>query len=579
MAASPVNSSPPLGQHELAELILQMQDLQKRVRNLEVRLGATVTEATSVAAPPQLPSTFGLPPNTVTIAGRMLLAIAGAYVLRTLTDWHILPLAAGVGIGLVYAFVWLWLAARSPVEARFTAALSCVTSMLIMGPLVWEAAERFKVMSSGASSAVITVFALGALTLGSLSPHRIIGSIGGISSIVLAAALLLVRDDIVPFTTALLVIAAGMELAAWRDRPARGRAFAALAADSAVLLFSYLMSSPRGMPETWIPTSRNTALIAQFALILIYLGTALNQSVVRRKTLAFAEIVQTGLALLIGFGGAVRVFGGYPAVTLSLGISALAGGIAFYVVSFLLFERDNKRNFRALSTFGLLLLSAGMYLPLPRLEFWILSSVCAVACCWAARLFALPTLGLHGAFYLTLGSAFAGAIVQPLAVFFSIGSGARTALPSVGVLLALVLSWVAVSETSPSSHGYRRNQISSLMLAALGIWISAGVATDALIALVWKGAGGVSSGIPTDTLGTVVLVSFALGLAWAGTRWRKRELVWVLYGLMALGAYKLATRDFVDEHNFAMVVSLLSYGGALVILPRLLRGRRINAEP
>jgi hypothetical protein len=388
---------------------------------------------------------------------------------------------------------------------------------------------------------------------------------------------LLARDDIVPFTTALLVIAAGTEFAAWLHHPTRTRTFAALAADCAVLLFSYLMSGSQGMPETWTPASRTAALIVQLALVLIYLGTALNQSVLRRKTLAFTEMAQTGLALLIGFGGAMWVFGQSPAVMRSLGISALAGGLAFYMVSFLLFERGNKRNFRALSAFGLFLLLVGIYLPFPRLGFWILSCVCGVACCWAGRLFSLPTLGLHGAFYLSLGSAFSGATVQPLAVLFGIGSGASTALLSIGVLFALALSGGATSGTGPAAQGYWRNQISSMVLAAHGVWITAGLAINALMAL-WQRGAGVGRGVPADTLGTAVLMSFSLGLAWAGARWRKKELVWVLYGLMAVGAYKLATRDFVDEHNFAMVVSLLCYGGALVILPRVLRGTRIDPE-
>jgi hypothetical protein len=49
--------------------------------------------------------------------------------------------------------------------------------------------------------------------------------------------------------------------------------------------------------------------------------------------------------------------------------------------------------------------------------------------------------------------------------------------------------------------------------------------------------------------------------------------VWLLYGFMALGIYKLATRDFVNEHNLPLVVSLLCYGGALIVLPRLLRDK------
>jgi len=49
--------------------------------------------------------------------------------------------------------------------------------------------------------------------------------------------------------------------------------------------------------------------------------------------------------------------------------------------------------------------------------------------------------------------------------------------------------------------------------------------------------------------------------------------VWLLYGSMALGGYKLATRDFMNEHKLALVVSLLCYGGALILLPRMLRTR------
>ena len=276
--------------------------------NLEERLGSTVAAPQVPVSALPLPAVFGLPPNTVPVLGRMLVAIAGAYVLRALTDWGVLPATAGVAIGLTYALVWLWVAARSPVEAKFAAAVSCSTSVLIMAPLVWEAAGRLKVMSSGTSSGVLTAFAVVALALGSRTQHRIIGTIAGVSSIVMAIALTLARDDIVPFTTALLVIAAAMEFASWRDLQPGARAFAAVAADSSVLLFSYLMSSPRGMPETWIPVSPHAALTAQLALALIYIGTAVSQTVVRRRTLAFPEMVQTGAALLIGIGGAAWVF-------------------------------------------------------------------------------------------------------------------------------------------------------------------------------------------------------------------------------------------------------------------------------
>ncbi len=573
MSALSANSGPTPGSDDFSDLILQVQDLQQRVLNLEKRLGTAAPSPAVPAAVPPLPAVaFDLPPNIVPVLGRMLVAIAGAYVLRALTDWGVLPAAAGVAIGLIYALFWLWVAARSPIQAKFAAALSCSTSVLIMAPLVWEATGRLKVMSSGTSAGVLAAFALIALELGSRTRHKIIATIAGASSIVMACALLLARDDIVPFTMALLVIAAAMEFATWRDRPPGARALAALAADSSVLVFSLLlMSSGRGMPETWVPASPHAALAAQLGLVLIYIGTAVTQTVVRRNTLAFAEMAQTALALLIGIGGAVWVFKEHRAVVLGLGIAALAGGVACYAVSFLLFERDNKWNFRAWATFGLFLALAGIFLPFSRSGFWALSCACAVACCWTAKAFRLPTLGLHGAVYLLLGSAVASVTGQPLQVLFGIGDGPVEWRTSMVVVLAAAASWVAIAGISPNGHGRWRNQISSLAIAAHIALIAAGLAVYTILGMWRTAAGGKSLGIPADTIGTMVLTGLSLALAWAGTRWGRRELVWLLYGFMALAGYKLATRDFMDEHNLPLVVSLLCYGGALILLPRMLR--------
>jgi hypothetical protein len=571
MPAPSTDVGPALSPEELEDLILQVHDLQQRVLNLEKRLGSAVASETlpvaetpPAAAVAELAPDLDLPSNTVPVLGRMLVAIAGAYVLRALTEWSVLPPAAGVAIGLLYALVWLWIAARSPASSRFAAAVSCSTSVFIMVPLVWEATERLRVMSSAASAAVLMAFALIALALGSRAPHRIVALIAVSSSILMAFALLLARNDIVPYLTALLLLAAAMELAAWRDRSSGARSLAALAADASVLLFSFLMSAGRGMPETWVPVSLYAVLAAQMALVVIYTGTAVTQTIVRRRTLAFAEMAQTAAALLIGIGGVVWVFKEHRAIMLGLGLAALAAGLACYAVSFLLFERDNKWNFRAWATFGLFLVLAGIFLPFSRFEFWILSCLCALASCWTAKVFHLPTLGLHGAVYLTLGSAVAGATSGPLQLLFAMRGVPPEWWSSVAVLFAAVLSWVAIARISLDGPGRWRNQITSLAIAAHIAWIASGLVVLAVLNI-WRTA-------PPETLGTVVLTALSLSLAWAGTRWGRSELIWLLYAFMALAAYKLAVRDFMNEHNLALVVSLLCYGGALILLPRMLRG-------
>jgi hypothetical protein len=253
---------------------------------------------------------------------------------------------------------------------------------------------------------------------------------------------------------------------------------------------------------------------------------------------------------------------------LGLGIATLTGGLACYFVSFLLFERDNKWNFRALATFGLFLVLTGIFLPFSATGFWILSCACGVACCWGARLFRLPTLGLHGAIYLLTGSAASGVTGEPLRILFGDIAGPLPWLACLSLLAVSVVSWMAVAGISPDGPGKWRNQVSSAAIAAHVTWITAGL-TAGLVLTVWRG-----KNVPADTVGTAVLTALSLALAWLGTRWHKPELVWLLYGFMALGGYKLATRDFMNEHNVTLVVSLFCYGGAMILLPRMLRGQQ-----
>jgi hypothetical protein len=558
----------------LNDLIAQVADLRERVSKLEERLGAPAAAPEAPLTRPVLDITPitrpEIPTGIVPVLGRMLVAIAGAYVLRALTEFGTLPPAAGVSVGILYGLVWLVVAARLPMEAKFAAAMNGATSVLIIAPLVWEATQRLKVMSSASGAAVIVAYALIGSALAAKTGHRAIGTIAAASSITLAMVLLFARDDIVPFTAALLVIALAHEFGAWRDVRPGARGFAAVAADGTVLLFTALMARTHGLPPTWVPVSMYAVLAAQVGLALIYVTTAVIQTVARRRTLGFGEMIQTATALLIGIGGAVWIYRDNRPIMLGLGIVALAGGIACYAVSFTMFESDNKWNFRAWATFGLFLATAGISLPFSRTGFWLLCCGCALVCCWTARTFHLPTLGLHGAVYLAMGSAAAGATIMPFQVLFDGGGAVEWRMPIVVLAVALA-AWIPVLGMPAHGGGHWRNQISSLGIVGHIAWILVGLKAYGALAL-WRMAMGGNGG-PGDTLGTMILTALSLLLAWAGTRWDRHELVWLLYGVMSVGAYKLVVRDFANEHSLALVVSLLCYGGALIVLPGMLRGR------
>jgi hypothetical protein len=571
--SAPSLTANPDPQQDISELARQVHDLQQRVLILEQRLADGEAEVPGLALGPVSEAAVGrgLPSSALPAVGRVLLAMAGAYLLRALTDFGAIPATVGVAVGLIYAAVWLFVAARLPVEQELATVLTCGTSMLIMGPLIWEASERLKVMPAWGGAAVLVGFAWIALALSWRKRQILISGIACVSSTLIAAALLVATRDLVPFTLALLAIAAALEFAACRDHPTGSRWISAISADAAVIVFSWLMARENGLPEGYVPASTRAVLAAQLLLILIFIATAVTQSVVRRRTLGFFEIAQTASALLIGIGGVVWVFRSNGGAMLALGVSGLIGGLACYMISFLRFDRSHKWNFRAWSTFGLSLVLAGTFLPFSGSGFWALWCGCAIVCCWAAMGARRPTLGLHGAIYLTLGAVVSGAAGQALSALFGGDSAPFQWLVSVGVLAAATLSCAAIAMSWPGDVARWRKQLSLFAISANVAWILAGIAAHMFI-LVWLAAGaGQASRIPADTLGTIVLTTFSVALAWASTHWHKRELVWLVYGFMGLGAWKLAMRDFVNERDLALVISLLFYGGALILLPRMLR--------
>ena len=554
-------------EQDIGALVRDVQDLQRRVRTLEQRLGAGAEPTAAV----ELPRTEAgaaetgphLPPNTLPILGRALLAIAGAYVLRTLTEMGILSHAAGVTAGLAYGVVWLIAAVRLPEKPKFPVAVLAVTSAAIVAPLLWEASARLNAISAWTCAAALAGYVILAIALAWRKESAVVPAIASLTCTGVAALLLLATRDVYPFTLALLAMAAALEFEACRDRQGAWRWLAAALADLSVILLTFI-ASRKELPEGYATIPAHAALLAQALLLFIYLAGAATRTLIQGHSFTLPETAQTMAALLIGIGGAAAMVAENPGATTAVGLIALAGGLACYAVSFVAGLRI-KWNFRAWATFGLLLVLAGTWLPLSQSHYWMLWCGCAVACCWTAMSSRRPTLGLHGAVYLLLGALASGALVQPLARLFGVEGGSPPWWVPAVVVLSALAAWVAVAISWPGESAHWRNRASSFTLAAIVAWIPAGAATQALVSL-WPGVNA-----PADTLGTAVLTLLSASLAWSGIRWGRRELVWLAYCLMALAAWKLVARDFQHERNLALVVSLLFYGGTLILLPRILQ--------
>jgi len=78
---------------------------------------------------------------------------------------------------------------------------------------------------------------------------------------------------------------------------------------------------------------------------------------------------------------------------------------------------------------------------------------------------------------------------------------------------------------------------------------------------------------------TALLSAYSLALAAIGTRRRRRELIWLMYATMAAAGCLLITREFQSSSTMTLVISLLLFGGTLILLPRIIGRADIPRAP
>jgi hypothetical protein len=311
-----------------------------------------------------------------------------------------------------------------------------------------------------------------------------------------------------PFTCVILAIAAAVETCACLDHWLSERWLAATVADLSVLLATWLVTNERGLPDTYAPIPRAWLLFALMGLLAIYLSSIIVRTLLRGSVFTTFEIVQCGAAFLISVGGGLRLSAAPMAVL------TLCCGVACYVVAFL----RSGRNFHVYSTFALLLLLAGLWIALPLATFEAVLPGLAVIGAFVGRRIGSLTVQVHGAVCL-IPSVILGGV--PGAV-------------------AAVVCYALALRTSP---------IFNLALAAAALWLLAELAE----------------------FRTPLIAAAVLGLAWSGARWNRLELIRLTYPAMLFGAYRLLMFDLHRESTAALFLSLLVYGGVLIMLPKVKR--------
>ena len=559
----------------LDRLIARMDELESRISALEHRSlhsAASSNDGSKLLQPASLtvtghpleqvlsPAGSGLAPAI----GKIFLGLAGAYILRALSESGIFPQLAIVAVGLAYVATWLVWAARAGDSARFAAGAYAVTAALILSPMLWELTVRFKVLPSPVTALLLVGFASAGTALARNRDRTAISWLTGFAAVATSLALFITTRDPAPFTLALVAIATVMEAAACLGQCMGTRMIVATALDLAVAAVIVVYTSAQAVPAEYIAIRAGLLLAIFAAPLAIYGSSTVVRAVAQRREISPFDIAQTTIAFLLAWVGIGRATHGTAIAV--IGAFAVVLAAACYAVAFTRFEdAAHTRNYHAFATWAVALAVMGGWALLPTGAFVAALSVAAVGASFLAVRFRKLPLAFHGAAFLAVAAFVSGFLVYTADELLS-SAPTKPALSVVIVLAASFLCYAAVWGFTGDQWQCRAVRLVFAATALLALAASEVFA----IASVWSGA---ASGAALAALRTLVICGAALLLGVVGAQWRRVELVWLAYASLAGCTLKILFEDLRSGSAAAMAIALFAYGTVWVLLPRCTRSR------
>jgi hypothetical protein len=285
------------------------------------------------------------------------------------------------------------------------------------------------------------------------------------------------------------------------------------------------------------------------------------------------EVCQLAVTLLLFAAGGLRIVQGVQQGPAGIALFCLLAGAASYATAFGFIDRRSGRgrNFYCYTTFALLLLLSGTTILFPPFQASLVCSGLAVAATWLGVRSNRTTLRLHGAACLAMATMVSGLFAHAgRSLLGGLFAGASELTPdALAVAFALGLCYGLLPSFRKFEAKRWEEAVPATAMAAMACWSFAGLAAGLLIPRMdtaWAA-----------TIRTQVLSSSAVLMGWAARGRTRPDLSWLLYPWMAIAAVKLLLEDFRFGTSVTLVVSLLFFGGALILLPILAR-RRSNGD-
>lgn len=459
-------------------------------------------------------------PFDATLVARSVLIVGGGYVLRALTELHVVGDLAGVALGLLYALFWIWAADRAMSRGRRMVALfDAGTAAGIAGALIWEATSRFHLLTVSVASALVVIVAFAICFVARRQQSTTMAMMASVMTTMACIGLTVSTvDPVAPMVAASIV---GVVLSRVSIKPVT----LVVAAASDMLAVALAVITAVREPAQGV-LAAELALIAVAALWL--LSSELGQSVV---------------ATIVGLGGAAVIAQVHGAHVVPVAIACLVIGAAIYAKAFA------RPAARTLLIAGAAAVGIGSLLALR-------PSAVAMAWAIAAAVSAAVGMNIFAACWALAASVVAGLPAAFIAAFFS--SSPATLRPSLPLLVVCLSGAVAVWISAREARGTR--------LTLLGI------TTLIFMVIVLPGFANLAPDRPAVALArTFVLAAAAVLLAMLSVFIAEAKTIATI--VLILGGAKLLIEDLRVGRASTVVVALALYGFALLIVAR----RRVNA--
>jgi hypothetical protein len=547
---------PPLG-------VASAADLAEHMTNASSRSGAEPQDSATAAW-----NTIGV----VSLAGRTLIVLGGAYLLRALTEAGLIPVPAGAAAGFLYALIWLALSARVSSGPTASAIFHGLSASLVGFPLVWEITARFALVSPATGATLLGGFA-GLLLVGARhARHQSVAWFAAIGAVITALTLAVGTAATLPYTAVLVLLGIATLWLGYIDDWVGLRWPVALAADLMVLVVTVQALQPGAQYAG--------ALSMQLSMMAMYLGSfAARVLFLGREVIPF-EILQTAAAVCVGFGGALAVRSMSGASIVPLGIAACLAGAVTYGFAFTYVEpRRLRRNLAFFTSLAAVFSLGGIVLVLPRATAVPVIGGLALLCAEWSRRSKRLMLAIH-AFVFAAAMASRSGLLASTTIALLAPATAMSATLDLSMLLALItlatcVAWPAdVRVRTLATAAARTLRISRLGLL---LWTLSGAVVAGLAAvLIVPGSPGPGDAAGLAAIRTVVLAVLTTVLIALPGGSDRVERGWLGYAMLALVAIKLLAEDLPRGRPSTLFVALAVYGAALILAPRLARRRPVD---